>query len=264
MVTLVLELIVGAMILIVVPIFMPGHMQQNKLYPLLVRGLGALIIVYAILSTSYANVGDGRFAQMFRTIGGGPLEGGKIVANNGENGPQAQILRPGFHAKLLLNVFYVVDTSKKETEIPPGKIGVLTAKDGTALRAGQTFADPFPANMGLTMLDTETFLRNGGQRGPQLTILPPGKYVLNDYLWDISIRNASDVDTGFVGVVKSNVWADIDLGTLRAKKPAACDSAQRPDQSATDVQRLAAPLVPVGCAGVWDKSLPPGKYYFNP
>ncbi|MBV9558315.1 MAG: hypothetical protein JO254_14700 [Pseudolabrys sp.] len=164
--SLILELIVGAVILFVVPIFMPEPLRQNKLYPLLVRGVGALLILYSILSTSYVNVGDGRFAQLFRTIGGGPLTGGKIVAINGENGPQAQILRPGFHAKFLLNIFYVVDPSKKETDIPPGKIGVLTAKDGAPLRAGQAFADPFPANTGLTMLDADTFLRNGGQRGP--------------------------------------------------------------------------------------------------
>src|SRR5262245_35828141 len=226
MVTLVLGLIVGAMILFVVPIFMPTfmpeHMRQDRLYPLLVRGLGGLIIVYAILSTSYVNVGDGKFAQMFRTIGGGPLAGGKIVAINGENGPQAEVLRPGFHAKFLLNVFYNVDTSKAETDISPGKIGVLTAKDGAPLRPGQAFADPFPANMGLTMLDADTFLRNNGQRGPQLTVLPPGKYVLNDYLWEVGISDASDVNTGFVGGVKSNVWANVDLGTLRADKPDDC------------------------------------------
>src|SRR5262249_27633176 len=140
----------------------------------------------------------------------------------------------------------------------------LVAKDGAALRPGEAFADPFPAQLGYAMLDAETFLRNGGQRGPQLTVLPPGKYRINHYLWDVELREAKEIQAGFVGVVKSNVWADIDLGTLRAQKPAACDSAQRPDQSATDVQRLAAPLVPVGCAGVWDKSLPPGKYYFNP
>jgi SPFH domain / Band 7 family len=261
MATLVLELIVGALILFVVPIFMPEYMRQNKINALLVRGLGALIIVYAILSTSYVNVGDGRFAQLFRTIGGGPLEGGKILAINGENGPQAQVLRPGFHARFLLNVFYAVDTSKKETEIPPGKIGVLTAKDGTPLRAGQAFADPFPANKGMTMLDADTFLRNGGQRGPQLTILPPGKYVLNDYLWVVSIRDASDVDTGFVGVVKSNVWANVELGTLRADKPDNCSVIGGGSRSEGKIE---APIVPVGCVGVWQASLQPGKYYFNP
>ena len=33
--------------------------------------------------TSYMNVGDGRFAQLFRNYGGGSLQGGKIVAPAG-------------------------------------------------------------------------------------------------------------------------------------------------------------------------------------
>ena len=31
-----------------------------------------------------------------------------------------------------------------------------------------------------------------------------------------------------------------------------------------DKGKLDAPIVPVGCVGVWDKSLQPGRYYFNP
>ena len=67
---------------------------------------------------------------------------------------------------------------------------------------------------------------------------------------------------GFVGVVKSNVHADIDLGTLKADKPAKCDlmSTGKPEEKG----RLDAPIVPVGCVGVWDKPLQPGQYYFNP
>jgi hypothetical protein len=111
------------------------------------------------------------------------------------------------------------------------------------------------------MLDAEVFLKNGGQRGPQLTVLLPGKYPINDYLWTVVIKDAKDVPTGFVGVVKSNVWSDIDFGTLRAKKPDKCDviAAKSPSEG-----RLEAPIVPVGCVGVWKDSLPPGKYYFNP
>src|SRR6516165_5418175 len=225
------------------------------------RALGALLIVFGIFSTSYAHVGDGKFAQLFRIYGGGSLTGGKIVAVDGENGPQARILRPGFQVSLLLNVLYDVDATKTETEIPDGKVGVLTAKDGAPLRPGQAFADPFPKNPGLAMLDAETFLRNGGQRGPQLTVLTPGKYPLNDYLWKVDIKDAKDVPTGFVGVVKSNVWAEVDFGTLRADKPTSCDVISNKDKSEG---RLEAPIVPVGCVGVWKDSLQPGKYYFNP
>jgi hypothetical protein len=145
--------------------------------------------------------------------------------------------------------------------IPSGKVGVLTARDGAALRPGQAFADPFPAAMGYRMLDAVVFLRNGGQRGPQLTVLTPGKYRLNRYLWDVSERDAKETGAGFVGVVKSNVHADVDFGTLSARKPEKCDVIASRDQNS---QRLEAPIVPVGCIGVWDKSLQPGKYYFNP
>ena len=112
------------------------------------------------------------------------------------------------------------------------------------------------------MLDAEVFLLNGGQRGPQLSVLTPGKYRLNRYLWDITEVDAREVKAGFVGVIKSNVHADIDLGTLKADKPDKCDplSFGRPDEKG----RLDAPVVPVGCVGVWDKSLQPGQYYFNP
>jgi len=111
------------------------------------------------------------------------------------------------------------------------------------------------------MLDPETFLKNGGQRGPQLTVLQPGKYVLNDYLWDVEIADAQDVNTGFVGVVKSNVWATVNFGTLSADKPAGCDVIGARDRNEG---RIEAPIVPVGCVGVWQAALQPGKYYIHP
>ena len=73
---------------------------------------------------------------------------GRIVAANGENGPQAEIFTPGFHARLLLNVIYNVDTSKEEVTVPQGKVAILTARDGAPLRSGQAFADPFPPKLG--------------------------------------------------------------------------------------------------------------------
>jgi hypothetical protein len=140
-------------------------------------------------------------------------------------------------------------------------VGILTAKDGEPLRPGQTFADPFKPEIGLKMLDAETFLRNGGQRGPQLAVLPPSKYVINDYLWSIELKPAQDVNTGFVGVVKSNVWAAVDFGTLKADKPDKCDVIKPKDAKEG---RIEAPIVPAGCVGVWNIALPPGKIYMNP
>ena len=53
----------------------------------------------------------------------------------------------------------------------------------------------------------------------------------------------------------------VDFGTLKAGKPANCEIIAT--TKADDKGRLDAPLVPVGCIGVWDKSLPPGQDNFN-
>ena len=225
------------------------------------RAIGIIAILFAFASTSFVFVPDGHLGHLFRVYGGGSLTEGRIVAANGENGPQAEVFTPGFHIRPLLNVIYTVDTSKEEVTIPQGKVGVLTARDGAPLRSGQAFADPFPPKYGYQMLDATTFLGNGGQRGPQLTVLTPGKWRINRYLWDFAEADAKEVKAGFVGVVKSNVHADIDFGTLKAIKPEKCDVLANREASAG---RLEAPIVPVGCIGVWKDSLQPGKYYFPP
>ena len=225
------------------------------------RAIGIIIILFAFASTSFVFVPDGHLGHLFRVYGGGSLTEGRIVAANGENGPQAEVFTPGFHIRPLLNVIYTVDTSKEEVTIPQGKVGVLTARDGAPLRSGQAFADPFPPKFGYQMLDATTFLGNGGQRGPQLTVLTPGKWRINRYLWDFAEADAKEVKAGFVGVVKSNVHADIDFGTLKATKPEKCDVLANREASAG---RLEAPIVPVGCIGVWKDALQPGKYYFPP
>ena len=256
--------VVALALLLAVPSLIAPYTGGNPMIAAAVRVVGALFVFFGVLSTSYVHVPDGHLGQLFRVYGGGSLPEGKIVAVNGENGPQGRIYTPGFHLDLLVNVLYVVDTSPKEEDIPAGKVGILIAKDGVPLRAGQAFADPFPAEFGYRMVDAEIFLRNGGQSGPQLNVLPPGKYRINHYLWNIDLRDAKEIPAGFVGVVKSNIWADIDFGTLQAKKPDNCDVIKQPEDTRSGLQRLAAPIVPVGCIGVWARPLQPGKYYFNP
>ena len=258
---LVLGLLAGGIIAFILPRFVPLPIR-SALPDSLVRAVGALFVILAVVSTSFVHVPDGHLGQLFRIYGGGSLTDGRIIAVHGENGPQARTLTPGFHPWLLINVIYAVDTSREEVNITRGKVGILTAKDGRALRAGQAFADPFSDKLGYQMLDAEVFLNNSGQRGPQLSVLTPGKYRLNRYLWDINEVDAKEVRAGFVGVVKSNVHAEVDFGTLKAGKPERCEavSPTKPE----DKGKLDAPTVPVGCTGVWDKSLQPGRYYFNP
>jgi hypothetical protein len=248
----------GAAFFFIVPSIIPPN-YKSAVTANLARVVGIVFILFAIASTSFVFVPDGHVGHLFRVYGGGPLAGGRIVAANGENGPQAEIFTPGFHARFLLNVIYNVDTVHEEVNVPQGKVAILTARDGAPLRSGQAFADPFPTRLGYQMLDAATFIGNGGQRGPQLTVLTPGKWRVNRYLWDVAQVDAKEVKAGYVGVVKSNVHADIDFGTLKANKPDNCDVIASKDANAG---RLDAPIVPVGCIGVWKEALPPGKYYF--
>jgi hypothetical protein len=263
-----LGIIIGIVAAALVVYLVPSFLQQR--YGAVIPGaifhvLAVLILIGGFLSTSVVYVPNGYSAHLFRTYGGGSLPPGRIVAVNHENGPQARILSPGFHFEPLINLFYTVDLSMPEISVPQGKVGVLIARDGGPLRSGQVYGDPFPTDLGNNMLDAQVFLNKGGQRGPQLTVLTPGTYRLNHYLWEVSILDAVEVPAGFVGVVKSNVHADVDFGTLKASRPERCESkVADTEKGGKNEQRIEAPIVPVGCTGVWEKPLQPGQYYLNP
>ncbi|MGB0085709.1 MAG: hypothetical protein WBP94_10100 [Rhodomicrobiaceae bacterium] len=260
MIGLIVGVLLGVVIIVMAPVLLPERFR-TIIPSFALRLFGALVILFALASTSFVYVPDGHSAHLFRVYLGRSLPPGKIVATDGENGPQARLLAPGFHIEPLINVLYTVDTSRPEFEVQQGKVGILTAKDGAPLRFGQTFADPFPPEFGNNMLDAELFLTKGGQRGPQLSILTPGRYRLNHYLWNVELIDAVEVPAGFVGVVKSNVHAAVDFGTLKAEKPANCATLDTEENRSE--QHIDAPVVPVGCIGVWSKALQPGKYYLN-
>lgn len=261
MLGLIIGAIAGVFIITILPSLLPD--RYKAVVPISVIWLfGALVILFALASTSFVYVPDGYSAHLFRVYMGRSLPPGKIVAASGENGPQARILAPGLHIEPLINVLYNVDTSRPELEVPQGKVGILTARDGAVLRFGQTFADPFLPELGNKMLEAEVYLTNGGQRGQQLSILTPGRYRLNNYLWEVELIDAVEVSAGLVGVVKSNVHAAVDFGTLKAEKPENCATSGGGDGDRGE-QHIDAPIVPVGCIGIWAKPLQPGKYYLN-
>ena len=236
------------------------------------RALFVVIGLVCLAATSYVHVDADEIAVLNKIYGTTSLPGEHIIATNGEKGPQAEILAPGWHPWFLVNVIFQVE-NKKAISIPSGKYGFLSAKDGAPLRSDQFLADAFAAEHELDMLDAQYFLTHGGQRGPQTTILTPGTYRLNTYLWDISIHDAVDIAEGFVGVVKSNVINSVHFGNLIVDKPTSCyqktvstnssGEAVAAEEAKSDKGKLTAILVPVGCIGVWEKALQPGRYYVN-
>ena len=101
----------------------------------------------------------------------GSLPGG-LIALDGEAGFQPEVLRGGLHFMVPLQ--YRVHIVPLVT-IPQGRIGYVFARDGAPLPPTQTLAHA-PSN---DFQDTAAFLRAGGQRGPQRTILREGTYAIN-------------------------------------------------------------------------------------
>lgn len=260
--------IILTVLAILLAIFLPGFITssnpaKNQVLGAVrfgVRLFSALAALVIAASTSFVYVDKDQAGHLDKVYMGASLRAGAIIATNGEKGPQADILPPGFHFQPFLQIQYAV-TMEDVIEVPPGQYGFLYAKDGTPLRDGQTYADPFEeAGADKMVNDAAHFLNNGGQKGSQTTVLTPGKYRLNHHLWRVELGEVTDIPKGFVGVVKSNVLSRVDFGNLKADKPADC--AAHTDASGP-TGGLSVPLVPVGCIGIWERALNPGKYYIN-
>jgi len=268
----VLNFVLAAVAPSILGLFVNRARPDFQTLSLSLRVVFVAIALICLAATSYVHVDSDEIAVLNKIYGTASLPGEHIIATNGEKGPQAEVLTPGWHPWFLVNVIYQVE-NKKVVSIPSGKYGFLNAKDGAPLRLDQFLADAFPPGHELDMLDAEYFLTHGGQRGPQTTILTPGNYRLNTYLWELSVYSAVDVAEGFVGVVKSNVIDSVHFGNLVANKPTTCyqktvstnasGEAVAAKEAKSDEGKLTAVLVPIGCIGVWGKALQPGRYYAN-
>jgi len=188
-----------------------------------------LIAFIVLVATSIVKIDGDEVGIVEKKLFGGSLPEGKVLAVNGENGVQAQILAPGWHVKWKWQ--YDV-TRIKMTEIKTGSVGLIQAADGQSLPAGVIYAPEWKEPE--KMLNAEYFLGQGkGYKGPQLSVLSPGRYRINTKLFTITAAPVTNVTVGTVMVIKSNVGE-------------AVDSEDR--------------LVEVGQKGVWNKPLTEGKY----
>nr|MBA3709223.1 hypothetical protein [Planctomycetota bacterium] len=197
-------------------------------------GLGALMIIVP----TAVDISDTQTGIISKTIGS-DLPQNHVVAFNGEKGPQAEILGPGWHFGYWP---WKYEITKVETiVIPAGSLGVVNALDGKPLPPDNVYAPPWKDQD--SMLDAAVFLKGEGYRGPQLTVLTPGRYRFNPHLFTIEPRPALNVNAGEVVVVKAN-------------------SGQTYTGEAQQVNGTS--LVPRGFRGIWSTPLEPGAYYLHP
>ena len=135
---------------------------------------------------------------------GGSVRSG-LIALHGEAGFQPELLRGGWH--LLMPFQYRIHMMPLVT-VPQGRIGYLFARDGQPLAPTQALASNVTAS---DFQDAASFLRHGGQKGPQRQILREGTYAINlaqfavitsDRLYYLSLdRSDGGVFTGMAQVI---------------------------------------------------------------
>ncbi|MDX2171134.1 MAG: SPFH domain-containing protein [Deltaproteobacteria bacterium] len=96
-----------------------------------------------------------------------------LIALDGEAGYQPDVLRGGLHFMVPLQ--YRIHIVPLVT-IAQGHLGYVFARDGQPLPATQALAGNVA---GTDFSDAATFLRSGGQRGPQRQVLREGTYAIN-------------------------------------------------------------------------------------
>ncbi|MEL0029094.1 MAG: hypothetical protein VW625_10665, partial [Perlucidibaca sp.] len=209
-------------------------------------GRGALIVLavslfgFGLVVGSSVVVDQNEVGIIHKQFFGKPLPTGQIIAREGEMGPQAEILGPGWHFGFYPFTYSVrVD---RVITIPSGEVGFVNARDGQPLPENEMFAPVWTSAQ--DMMNPATFLAKGGRRGPQTTILTPGTYRYNTALHEVTAIPALQVAAGTVAVIKSNSgkrWTAADGGDLVN----------------------GVPLVTRDHIGVWAEPLTPGGYYLN-
>jgi regulator of protease activity HflC (stomatin/prohibitin superfamily) len=167
--------------------------------------------------------GPGQIAILIRKTGADLASGQILATEPGQKGIQLDVLAEGRYFK---NPYTWGWEYALITDIPPGKLGVLTRLYGKELPGGQILAPE-------------------GYKGIVGDVLRPGKYRINPYAYGVQLYDAITVRPGSGGVVTSLVGEDV----LNGKVPE--------DERNTF-------LVKEGMKGVKPEVLDAGTYYLNP
>ena len=249
------------------------------------------VLMYKIHKYPLITVPQGQIAYLF-SRDGNPLSPtqtlGKIVpeANNfqnvrgflqngGQRGPQRGIIREGTYAINLAQFIVITPNDIKmiqttlrserselitmqqtlalrkafspvvimgSSDESSDSMCIVTVHDGLPLEQGEIIA-PSVGEAHSSFQDPEKFLELGGRRGKQIQVLTDGTYYINRLFATVEYRPKTVVPIGFVGVVVSFFGKE--------------------GKDTTGADYRHGELVEVGCKGVLEKPLMPGKYAFN-
>ena len=133
--------------------------------------IAALVLLIILIGP--VMVGSNQVAIVEKKFSSKSLKNGEFIALNGEAGFQADTLGPGLHFRT--RIIYRIYKRDRVT-IRQGKIGYVFARSGQSLKADQTLGKEVECS---NFQDTRAFIQNGGQKGPQRSILREGTYAFN-------------------------------------------------------------------------------------
>lgn len=175
--------------------------------------------------------GPGEIAVLIHKTGQDLPSGAIIALEPQQKGIQFEVLPEG---RFFRNPYFWGWEIAKITDIPAGKVGVLTRLYGKDLPPGEIITDGDCSKNG-----------PDDAKGIIATVLRPGKYRINPYACGIQLFDAISIRPGAVGVVISLVGKDVLNGQL-------------PPEARNTY------LVNEGMKGVMPGVLDPGTYYLNP
>src|SRR6266852_445319 len=133
-------------------------------WPAVIVAIAALVILPSI-----RRIGPSEVGLLIKRFSFSALSNDNPVAFNGEAGYQADLLMPGLRFALWLR--YRLD-KHPWVQIPAGEIGVVIAQIGGPLPVGAKSA-AYRKEFG-NFTDVRSFVQNGGEKGVQRPVLPPG------------------------------------------------------------------------------------------
>jgi regulator of protease activity HflC (stomatin/prohibitin superfamily) len=176
-------------------------------------------------------------------------DGEGFLRNGGQKGTQVDVLPPGQYR---INSYLFRVRVEKALIVPSGSVGVVTARDGDSMEPGRLLAHKIDGHT--VFQDGEAFLRNGGQRGPQIEVMMPGRYRINSDMFAISVQRATIVSANQIGLVTANDGQPLAPGELVAASV----------RGHNDFQDASAFIASGGQRGPQFDLLKPGTYYINP
>lgn len=171
-----------------------------------------------------------------------------FLRNGGVRGEQLRFLTNG-QFKLHPRLFTITLIDK--TYVPQGQVGIVSAGDGQMLSAGDLVGRSVQGHDNFQK--AEVFLKNGGQKGPQVDILRPGTYNIHTGIFKVEIRNAVSIGDGQIGIVEALGGEAMNKGDVVADSP----------EGHNNFQDGEAFLKNGGKRGPQTAILAPGTYYIN-